>query len=83
MENKFRIELTRERVVFILDAFVRGDISSDELKTWAVLVMNAKERDGLLDYDTSVGDVIFGIEMSEAYDPITLGKARDFIRELS
>jgi hypothetical protein len=45
--------------------------------------MNAKERDGLLDYDTSVGDVILGIEMSEAYDPITLGKARDFIRELS
>ncbi len=83
MKDIFKINLTHEKVISILNAFVQGGISSNELKTWAVLVMNAKERDGILSYDTAIGDIILDIEMSEAYMPITSGKVRDFIQELS
>ncbi len=83
MKDIFKIKLTREKAISVFDAFIRGDISYEELKTWAVLVMNAKERDGILDYDTVIGDIILDVEMSEAHTPTTPGKARDFIRELS
>lgn len=83
MKDIFKIDLTREKVILILNAFVQGNISSDELKTWAVLVMNAKEGGGILSYDSAIGDIILDIEMSETYTPITSGRVRDFIQELS
>jgi hypothetical protein len=83
MKDIFKIELTRTKVLVILNAFIRGDVSSDELKTWAVSMMDAKEKGGILDYDTVIGDIILDIEMSEAHTPIIPGKARDFIQELT
>ncbi len=59
MKDIFRVELTRKKVILILNSFVQGGMLADELKRWVIWVMNVKERDGLLNYDASVGDVIF------------------------
>jgi hypothetical protein len=82
MNTLFAIKLTNEKVISILEAFIQGVISYDELKTWAVLVMNARDRDGFLEYNETLGDIVFAIEMSEDHDPITSGMARDFIQDL-
>lgn len=82
MKDVLQFEIESKKVILILEAFLREEISYDELTAWATTMMELRDRDTLVRYDKNIEDVILAIEMSEKHDPFTLAMARDFIHNL-
>ena len=82
MKDILIITVADEQVIEILTAFIHGEVSLEELTTWAVLMIDAKERDHLLTYSQAVQELLLTIEMTEEHDPFTHGQARDAIANI-
>lgn len=77
MKDILTIALADTQVAEILQAFIDGALSTEELTTWAVLAIDAKEQSHFLTYSQAVEDLLLSIEMAEEHNPFTPGQARD------
>ena len=82
MKNVLQIEIDSKKVILILEAVLRENVSYDELTVWAAKIMELRDRDALIQYDKNIENVILAIEMSEDHNPFTPAMARDFIHNL-